>query len=676
MARNDFPNEEMEQRLREHFAAEGRVLHASEGLWEQLEGRLTEQAAPRRLALLRGGADAMRSRAWWPAAAAAAVGVAVGIAIWSIAGDGGDGSGDNYEGVAAAVAEAPAAKAPAAAPEFADEHMDDVVATQPAPPLAEMPMDEEMSMEEPMAEEMPMDMAYDAAPALEAPAVEPAPSVAEAPAAAPRAAPDVALAPEPSPADTTFQDYGRVPFVETSIDPVSTFSLDTDRTSYYLALSWARSGYAVLPDSVRAEEWVNAFAYDYDPPHDSRGFAVTSDVAEHPLDGGRHLARIAFQAPELRDDTPLNVTLVLDASGSMGEGNRVAIAREAAETIRRSLAPRDRIAVVHFTTDVIDRFTVEHREPEDAAVVRSISHLAPHEATNVQAGLDLGVQLADRARRVRPDAYNYIILMSDGVANVDATDPFAILEAAGDSDRGNPLRLIAIGVGIHNYNDYLLEQLAQHGNGWYRYLDNPEQARATFSRENWLALSVPYADQTRAQVTWDPDIVQSWRIVGYENRVTPDHTFEQNRREFAEIYSGAATTVFYEIELRRDTRERGALLKLGDVELRWVDPSSGASLSQRAQVAERPVASFGALDDPLFRLGAIVALASDRYSSLSYQYERAAPGVHADLADLQDELRALEGSLGRLDAYRDFAFLLDVLTETAGEAAPPSGYSR
>ena len=72
-----------------------------------------------------------------------------------------------------------------------------------------------------------------------------------------------------------------------------------------------------------------------------------------------------------------------------------------------------------------------------------------------------------------------------------------------------PLRLITVGVGITNYNDVLLEQLAQHGNGWYRYLDNPGQAQATFSRANWLALSTPFADQTRAQVTWDPDVVKS-----------------------------------------------------------------------------------------------------------------------------------------------------------------------
>ena len=237
-----------------------------------------------------------------------------------------------------------------------------------------------------------------------------------------------------------------------------------------------------------------------------------------------------------------------------------------------------------------DQYTVEHSAPDDADVVRSISRLAAHDTTNVQAGLDLGVELADAARRERPDAFNYIILMSDGVANVDATDPFAILESASDSDSSNPLRLITVGVGIENYNDVLLEQLAQHGNGWYRYLDDATQARETFSRERWLALSTPFADQTRAQVTWDPTVVRSWRIVGYENRVTPDHTFEQNRKEFAELPAGAATTVFYELELWSNA---GLPQVLGSVEVRWVEPASGESRSQTAKVSHRTDVSFG-----------------------------------------------------------------------------------
>ena len=470
---------------------------------------------------------------------------------------------------------------------------------------------------------------------------------------------------------TTFKDYPRATFVTTARDAVATFSLDTDRTSFHLALNWAGSAYRVEPDSVRAEEWTNAFNYDYAFPLRDDSFAIATDVFRHPLDSGLHLARIAFQAADLSyDDTPLNVTLVLDASGSMREGDRVAIAREAAESIRRSLRGQDRIAVVHFTTRVLDELTVDHRDPDDRAVRRSIDLLAPHGSTNVQAGLDLGVQLADRIRRERPDSYNYIILMSDGVANVDATDPFAILRSANDRDETNPLRLITIGVGIENFNDYLLEQLAQHGNGWYRYLSTVEQARATFSRENWLALSIPFADQTRAQVTWDPDMVSVWRIVGYENRATSDESFTEARKEFAEIPAGAATTVFFELQLtdagRRDTS------RLGEVEIRWVTPATGESNRQHATLLSASEASENARDEAFLRFGGIVALAADRYSNLDYSESP----VDRDLAILLDELWSLDRQLGDLTSYKDFSFLLEYLTQTAQKERPSSGYSR
>ncbi|MCY3506370.1 MAG: von Willebrand factor type A domain-containing protein [Chloroflexi bacterium] len=755
MARNDMPDQEMERKLREHFAEEAPDLQAPDDLWDRLESRLGKQDPPR-FALLRGGASAIGSMPWIPAAAAAVLVVGLGVGAWALAGGTGDSGDDDDDGgavaassdervepvreaatqaaatEAAAVAveedaneatEAPAVQEAAAtaaaaaraverdtseeatpeavstpeptpeptparaqatqpaesetpAPESsqARQPADDAgaeaeQAEEPAEPeeMADEAMDDAMDMGDDMAMDEDMgdydDMADDdmAADAMEA--EEPA-EAEEEKAAQPQ-----------RPSDTTFEDYERTTFVSTDIDAVSTFSLDTDRTSYFLALTWVNNGYTVEPDSVRAEEWINAFDYGYAGPGDDDRFAIISDLVRHPLDGEWHLARIAMQAPDVRDDRPLNVTLVLDASGSMSWGDRVAIAREAAETIRQSLSARDRIAVVHFTTGVLDRYTVKHSAPDNEDVVWSIEQLAAHDSTNVQAGLNLGVQLADEARRERPDAYNYIILMSDGVANVDATDPFAILEGAPDSDSRNPLRLITIGVGIDNYNDVLLEQLAQHGNGWYRYLDDTAQARETFSRENWLALSTPFADQARAQVTWDPAVVKEWRIVGYENRITPDHTFTQNRREFAELPAGTATTVFYELVLHEGV-SLSALL--GNVEVRWVDPATGDSVSQTAAVSGSTDTPFDDADR-LLRLGAIVGLAADRYSSLSPQVENAAvdyAGIHADLSALQGRLRLLEGSLGSSQAYLDFSFLLDELTAAAAELAPSSGYSQ
>ena len=135
----------------------------------------------------------------------------------------------------------------------------------------------------------------------------------------------------------------RTAAVRTTQDSVSTFSFDTDRTSFQLALNWARSGYEIEPDSVRAEEWVNAFDYQYQPPLRDDSFAIHTDIVPHPLDSEMFLARIGFQAPHLRDDgRPVNVTLVLDSSGSMADGNRIDIAQAAADSIRRSLRDNDR----------------------------------------------------------------------------------------------------------------------------------------------------------------------------------------------------------------------------------------------------------------------------------------------------------------------------------------------
>ncbi len=691
MASNYSSDQDMERTLRGHFAAEADDLRAPTNLWESLEGRLEPHPAPNPVTRIRRKILAAARQNWLPAMVTGGA-VAVAASAVLVAGNLGQESSVVEKTVVVTEVREVIREVPVetiVTREVIKEVPVETVVTREV--IKEVAVEaivvekiitqevirevvKEVVVEKVVEKEVAFEKIVTRPPAA---AATPAPTSAAT--AAPPAAAEAAPAPTARPADTTFQDYGRQPVVATVDDAVSTFSLDTDRTSYQLALTWAQQGYDIEPDSVRAEEWINAFNYQYAPPADDWGFAITSDLVAHPLEERKHLVRIGFQAAEVPDDRPLNVTLVLDASGSMGDGNRVDIARAAAETIRRSLRPQDRVAVVHFTTDVIHHLTVEHSAPDAYSVESSIAQLSPHGSTNVQAGLNLGVQLANRARLERPEANNYVILMSDGVANVDATNPFAILESAYDRDAGNPLRLITVGVGINNYNDVLLEQLAQHGNGWYRYLDDPDQARTTFSRANWLALSTPFADQTRAQVTWDPDVVKSWRIIGYENRVTSDASFAEDRKEFAELPSGTATTVFYEVELQDGVR-RGDDLTLGRVELRWVVPETGQSRSQQVEVTGRPDGSFGsAAVDPLLRLGGIVALAADRYSSLPRGADDGAAGVSTDLAILQEELGTLAGPLGGLDAYRDFRFLLERMAERAYQQAPPeapSGYSR
>ena len=709
MSSNDPIDREMEQTLKDYFAARSRELEAPADTWARLERRLEQ---PRRFDWF--GGNMWKILTAGAGTVAAAVLVIVAINLAGPQGEPGppglpsNPGNPGPQGAAIGAARPVAPPAPAAQPTAAPGSMikaqpgitSDEVASAIASALDERPGVTSENVESAItaapaaaptampaiATEVPKAIAAAQPTAVTsedmaarsqrsaAPAATPQPY---APPAGAQAVSEPPPAPPAQPGATTFADFARQPAVLASEDAVSTFSLDVDRTSYFLALEWARTGYDVEPDSVRAEEWTNAFDYSYQPPSDEWGFGVQTDIVAHPLDPGKLIARIGFQAPHLPDDRPLNVTLVLDASGSMADGNRVDVARAAAAAIRQSLRPQDRIAVVHFTTNVVRELTVTHTRPDDHAVTSSIANLFPRESTNVQAGLDEGVNLAHEARLVRPDAYNYVILMSDGVANVAVTDPFGILRSAYDRDAANPLRLITIGVGIENYNDYLLEQLAQHGNGWYRYLDTVDQARATFSRENWLALSTPFADQTRAQVTWDPSLVYSWRIVGYENRVTPDETFAQDRKEFAEVYSGAATTVLYELELRNDARlPRGEKADLGRVELRWIVPDTQQSRSQRADVTGRGDVAFGHGADPMLRLAAIVGLAADRYSALPQAPAEGHYAIREDLDRLWEHLNVLRPDLGHLDAYHDFTYLLERITENVQPRPPkPSGYS-
>ena len=678
MASNYPTNEDMERALREHFETEAENLRAPQNLWETLEGRMDLQPARHPVTQVRRKILGALKQNWFPVMATGGAVAVAASAVIVLSNASGETQVVTKEVPVETVVQklvtqatvgvmaAPAAQAPPRRESVAMMQRPPAVASTQAPVTVEKVVTRQVAVERVVEKIVEVEAARRAPPAAATVAPQ-----ASAPLRTETAAPA-------RPPATTFQDSERQPFVATAEDAVSTFSLDTDRTSYQLALSWLQEGYDIEPDSVRAEEWINAFDYQYEAPADDWGFAITSNVAMHPLDGSKHLVRIGFQAAEVPDDRPLNVTLVLDASGSMGDGNRVDIARAAAESIRQSLRPQDRVAVIHFTENVIHELTVEHQSPDATAVQRSIQRLAPHGSTNVQAGLNQGVRLADQIRQERPEAYNYVILMSDGVANVDATNPFAILESAYDRNALNPLRLITIGVGINNYNDVLLEQLAQHGNGWYRYLDDTGQARSTFSRDNWLALSTPFADQTRAQVTWDPDLVKSWRIIGYENRVTSDESFAEDRKEFAEIPSGAATTVFYELELHdRALARSGQDVKLAKVELRWVVAETGQSRSQQTEVRGRLDTSLGASGDPLLQLGAIVALSADRYGGL---YDDAyVAEISRDLTALEDQLVSLDGRLGGLGAYQDFRFMLEQMAERARAQAPPensSGYSR
>lgn len=356
------------------------------------------------------------------------------------------------------------------------------------------------------------------------------------------------------------------PFVEASVDHLSTFALDVDTASYSMARQYILDGMMPPADSVRPEEFINYFRQDYRLPQDA-AFAVYADGAPSPFHGdGVQLLRIGIQGYDVSEEErkPLSLTFVIDSSGSMGDENKLELVQESLRLLVERLRPMDTVGIVAYSTRawvVLEPTNGGNRE----AILQAIYSLYPTNSTNVEAGLRLGYQMAWDAYRA--EASNRVILCSDGVANEGVVDPGGILEyVRGYTDEG--ITLTTIGVGMGEYNDTLLEQLADNGDGNYAYVDTLEEARRVFVDDLTSTMQV-IARNAKVQVDFNPEVVLRYRLVGYENRSVADRDFRNDSVDAGEIGAGHSATAIYAVQFLPEAEGR-----IATVQLRWEDPSS------------------------------------------------------------------------------------------------------
>ncbi|TLN05908.1 VWA domain-containing protein, partial [bacterium] len=292
------------------------------------------------------------------------------------------------------------------------------------------------------------------------------------------AAPTIAVPAPNNGMDNYFQDYGVNPFTSSERDHLSTFGLDVDTASYEITRSYIRDGALPPMDAVRAEEFINAFDQGYAAPQDA-AFTLYADGGPSPfVQPGNVLLRFGVQGYRVSDfeRKPFNLTFVIDASGSMGQDNRLGLVQDSLRLLVDRLDERDTITIVAYSEDAW--LVLQPTNASDRRTIqRAINQLYPTNTTNLDAGLRLGYQYAYRT--LNPNAVNRVILCSDGVANQGNIDANPILDyVQGYVDSG--ITLTGIGVGMGNYNDVLLEQLADRGDGNYYYVDTSEQAREVF----------------------------------------------------------------------------------------------------------------------------------------------------------------------------------------------------
>ncbi|WP_419553597.1 YfbK domain-containing protein [Candidatus Poriferisodalis sp.] len=410
----------------------------------------------------------------------------------------------------------------------------------------------------------------------------------------------------------TFVDYGINPFVDTADDPFSTFALDVDTASYTIARNFLDGGQLPPFEAVRVEEFVNYFDGGYDDEIDE--FTISVDAAPSPFaDSGDLLLRVGVQAPHVVSDAlrPDSIILVLDSSGSMnqeiGTSNdrtrRIELVYDAVDLLLGGLEPETRVGVVAYANHarIVARPGAVGRSYDD--LIRRIQRdVRPNGSTNVAAGLSTGYRMADSEAAAGRNVL--VLLFSDGVANVGATETDRILRQLGErSDIG----LSTIGVGLGPFNDELMEQLANRADGSYHYIDDHDEAWRLLGGDVTSFVSTAARD-AKVQVIFNPDTVVAYRLLGFENRDVADRDFRNDAVDAGEVAISQSATALYELTLvDPESRSRRSNETLVKVTLRYERPASEAitevSETIRTNDAHR---SFDDTDRH-FRLAAVAA---------------------------------------------------------------------
>lgn len=432
-------------------------------------------------------------------------------------------------------------------------------ARQPAPPSNQMP--------EGQLAGAPASTAAPAADALQPMAEQPAAAAAIQPAPSTNSGQSAAPVAEPTAPPASSQPVPASPFVQATADHLSTFALDVDTGAYTAARGYINAGQLPPPDTARVEEFVNYFDYDYPTPQQD-DFGIYVDAAPSPWgQGNTQIVRVGIQGRRIDDSQRKDaaLTFVIDASGSMDRPTRLPLVKQALALLTNELRESDSVAIVVFGSEshvVLEPTSAAQRE----TILRAIDSLGIEGATNIEGGLHMAYELA--AQNFRPGAINRVILLSDGEANVGATGPDSILQTIHDQSTQGVL-LSTVGFGMGDYNDHMLERLADAGNGNYAYVDTLDAARRIFVQNLTGTLQV-IAKDAKVQVDFNPTVVASYRLLGYENRAVADSDFRNDTVDAGEVGAGHSVTALY--ELRLTGQGQGTALT---IQMRYADMKSG-----------------------------------------------------------------------------------------------------
>ncbi|MGI8605181.1 MAG: vWA domain-containing protein [Verrucomicrobiales bacterium] len=348
----------------------------------------------------------------------------------------------------------------------------------------------------------------------------------------------------PDPNNEAYVEAPENGFKSVAAEPLSTFSIDVDTASYANVRRFLNQGQRPPREAVRLEEMVNYFSYDYPQPEGARPFSVTVDVADCPWQQAHRIARIGLKGREITNEKrgPSNLVFLVDVSGSMEPSDRLPLVKQSLRLLVERLTSSDRISMVTYAGNsglALDATTGDKKQQ----IMQAIDALAAGGSTHGSAGIQQAYEIA--AKNFVKEGVNRVILATDGDFNVGITDRDQLLKLITDKAKTGVF-LSVLGYGMGNLKDATMEMLADKGNGNYAYIDGLGEARKVLAEEMNSTL-VTIAKDVKIQIEFNPVLVRSYRLLGYDNRMLAREDFNDDKKDAGEIGAGHTVTALYEL---------------------------------------------------------------------------------------------------------------------------------
>lgn len=349
--------------------------------------------------------------------------------------------------------------------------------------------------------------------------------------------------PEEQPGGDKYNDYQDNPFIDAQVQNVSTFSVDADGASYANMKRFISEGTLPYGGSVRIEEFLNYFTFDYADPTDDNTVAINAEIGPCPWTPENRLMRLGIKGRSLSESEipDANFVFLIDVSGSMNSTDKIDLLKAGLKTLVDNLRPTDRISIITYSGKVTK--LLESTLASDASTIKkAIGKLTASGSTAGGAALKMAYEEA--LANYIEGGNNRIIMGTDGDFNVGVSNTDDLVEMVQDYAKKG-IYMTVCGFGRGNLNDSMMESISNNGNGTYEYIASEDDMTKVFVNERSEFFAV--ANDAKIQVTFDKTKVAKYRLIGYENRILSQEDFENDEKDAGEIGAGQTITALYEI---------------------------------------------------------------------------------------------------------------------------------